>query len=197
MVQYLLRQNNDIDSTAGTVTGKTATLLTNFVGDSLVAGFYTPTNPNGGGSGVMVEGIGAADTNSITFYDNTAATRVYPYSSAGTINSNAVLTAGGTGYYWMYFTDLAGSADYGLTGAVIVNDADGNPITGVITGSSISFTFDYTGNSQGSRTPNTDADVTIVAGNAGSAKPVVATGLITQSKAVSISLVAEADRAYI
>lgn len=196
-VQYLLRQNSDIDSTAGSVTGKTASLLTNFVGDQLICGFYTPTNPNGGGSGVMIEGISDADLNSITFYDNTGATREYPYAAAGTINSNAVLTAGGTGYYWMYFTDLAGSNDYGSTGAIIVDDADGNPINGTISGSSISFTFDYDGNSQGGRTPGTDAAVTVVAGNAGSAKPVVATGTITRSKAVSISLVAEADRAYL
>lgn len=53
----------------------------------------------------------------------------------------------------MYFTDLAGSADYGLTGAITVNDAAGSPIQGTISGSSIAFTFDYDGNVQGSRTP--------------------------------------------
>lgn len=196
-VQYLLRQDSDIDATSGTVNGKTATLLTNFVGDQLICGFYSPTNPNGGGSGVIVEGIADADINTITFYDNTATTREYPFAAAGTLNFNTVLVTGGTGYYWMYFTDLAGSNDYGASGAVIVEDADGNPITGTISGSTISFTFDYDGNNQGSRTPGTDAAVTVVAGNAGSAKPVVATGTITRSKAVSISLVAEADRAYL
>lgn len=195
-IQYLLRQNSDIDSTSGTVIGKTASLLTNFVGDTLLAGFYTPTNPNGGGTGVMIEGISSTDINTVTFYDNTATIRTYPYAAAGSLSANSVLVSGGTGFYRMYFTDLSGSADYGSSGAITVNDKDGNPIQGTITGSSISFTFDYDGNSQGGRTPGTDAAVTVVAGNPGSAKPVVATGTLSRSKTISIALVAEQDRAY-
>lgn len=196
-IQYLLRQNSDIDTTAGTVTGKTASLLTNFVGDTLLAGFYTPNNPNGGGTGVIIEGIASADINTVTFYDNTATIRTYPYAAAGTLSANSVLTAGGTGFYRMYFTDLAGSNDYGSASAITVNDKDGNPIQGTISGSSISFTFDYDGNTQGGRTPGTDAAVTVVAGNPGSAKPVVATGTLSRSKGISIALVAEQDRAYV
>jgi len=196
-VQYLLRQNSNINTASGTVTGRTADLLLNFVGDTLICGFYTPGNPNGGGSGVMIEGIRDDDLNTITFYDNLGTARLYPFAAAGTINSNAVLTAGGTGYYRMYFTDLSSSDDYGFAGAVTVNDADGNPIQGTISGASISFTFDYDGNVQGGRSSGTDADVTIVAGNPGSAKPVVVQGTITRSKGISFSLVAEQDRAYL
>jgi hypothetical protein len=36
----------------------------------------------------------------------------------------------------------------------------------------------------------------VVAGNKGVAKPVVATGTITRAKGITISLVAEQDRAY-
>ena len=91
---------------------------------------------------------------------------------------------------------MAGAADYGLTGAVTVNDKDGNPIAGTISAASIPFTFDYDGNTQGGRTAGTDAAVTVVAGNAGSAKPVVTTYTITRSTGQGISLVAENDRAY-
>jgi integrase len=59
------------------------------------------------------------------------------------------------------------------------------------------FTFDYDGNVQGGRTAATEAAVTVVAGRPGYAKPVVATGTITRSKGISISLVAEQDRGYI
>ncbi len=132
------------------------------------------------------------------FYDNIPVSREYPYASAGTLNFNAALTAGGTGYYRMYFTDLPGDLDYGKSGAVTVHLSDNvTDITGAISAASIPFTFDYTGNVQGSRTPNEPAPVTVVAGNAGSAKPVVATGTITQSKAISITLTAETDRAYL
>lgn len=195
-IQYLLRQDSNINSAATSVNGKTAALLLNFVGSSLKCGFYAPTNPGGGGTGVLVQGLLSADINSIVFYDNTAASREYPYASAGNMNFNSFLTSGGTGYYRMYFTTNP-AGDYGTANAVTVNDADGNPIFGTITGATKSFTFDYTGNNQGGRTPDTDADVTIVAGNAGSAKPVVAAGTITESKAISITLTAEQDRGYI
>ena len=96
----------------------------------------------------------------------------------------------------MYFTDLAGSNDYGNTLAITVNDKDSNGIFGAITAASIPFNFAYQTNSQGGRTPNTDAQVTIVAGNKGSAKPVVTNYTITRSSGQGISIVAEADRSY-
>lgn len=196
-IQYLLRQDADIDFTGGTVNGKTAALLLNFVGDSLKCGYYAPTNPNGGGTGVIVEGVKDAEINSIVLYDNSAVPREYPYVSAGNMNFNSYLTSGGTGYYRMYFTDLSGDFDYGKADAITVNDASGNPIAGTISAASISFTFDYTGNVQGGRTPDSDAPVTLVCGNAGSAKPVVVIGIITESKAVTFVATAEQDRAYL
>lgn len=197
-VQYLLRQATTINSAATSVIGQTAGLLVNFVGDSLKCGFFAPTNPAGGGSGVLIQGLRAADINSIVFYDNGAASREYPYASAGVLNFNAALTAGGTGYYRMYFTSLPGAGDdYGESGAVTVDNAAGADIAGTISAAAIDFTFDYSNNVQGGRSAGTNAAVTVVAGNAGSAKPVVATGIISQSKAISITLTAETDRAYI
>lgn len=196
-VQYLLRQNNNINgvTSGGSIIGKTAVQQLNFVGSSLKAGFYAPTNVNGGGTGVTIQGYQSIEVNNFTSYDNNGATIDYPYSSAGTLNSNANLTSSGTGYYRMYFTSNP-SGNYGQATAVTVNDANGIPIAGSISGSVINFTYDWTGNTQGGRTGGTDASVTIVAGNAGKAKPVVATGVLGQSKSISISLVAETDRAY-
>jgi hypothetical protein len=196
-IQYQLRQNININGLASTsaVVGKTASLALNFVGSSLKAGFYAPTNANGGGTGVTIQGYASADVNSFTSYDNIASTRDYPYASAGTINSNANLTNSGTGYYRMYFTTNP-AGNYGTTTAVTVNDASGSPIFGTITGASIAFTFDYTGNTQGGRSGAVDAAVTLVAGNASKAKPVVVTGILNASKSITISAVAETDRAY-
>ena len=196
-IQYQLRQNSNINSISGTVTGKIWSLLLNFVGSALKCGFFAPTNPNGGWSGVMVEGIKSADLNSITFHDNSGIARDYPFSSAGVINFNSFLTSGVTGYYRLYFTDLPGVLDYGLTGAITVNDKDWNPIQGTISGASIAFTFDYTNNVQGWRTAGTNASVTLVAGNAGVAKPVVVTGTLTASKSISVTATAEQDRGYL
>lgn len=184
-VQYLLRQATDIDAGAGTVIGKTASELMSFVGDTLVTT-----------QGVFVANIQAADLNRIEFFDQNNVKRVYPYSSAGTITFNAPLTAGGTGYYRMYFLDTV-TGDYGAATAITVNDKDGLPIAGTIASGSVAFTFDYDGNVQGGRTAGTDAQVVLVAGNKGSAKPVVAAGTINRAKGISLSCVAETDRAYV
>jgi hypothetical protein len=197
-IQAKLRQATDIDDTAGTVTGKTASLLANFVGSRLDMGFYTPINPNGGGSGVIVEGVADADVNNIRFFDNTATQRDYPYASAGLLNFNSNLTSGGTGYYVLYYTDLTLGNDYGTAAAVKVKNKLGVFISGVITGASIGFSYDYTNDTAGGmRTGGVDTPVTLVAGNPGVAKPVVATGILTASKSIVISAVSEQDRAYI
>ena len=186
-MQYLLRQNSDIDSGAGSVTGKTADQLCYFVGDTL----YTTL-------GVFIEGVSAADLNRVVFLDQNGVARQYPYAAAGTLNFNANLTSGGTGYYKLFFTTLPGAGnDYGESGAVVVDDNAAADIAGTITGASISFTFDYDGNTQGGRTAGTDAAVTLVCGNPGVAKPVVVTSTIVRSKANSITATAEADPSYL
>jgi hypothetical protein len=190
-VQYLLRQNSDIDTGSGTVIGKTASSLCYFVGDTL----YTT-------QGVFIDGVLPADLNRVVFLDQNSVTREYPYASAGTLNFNSALTSGGTGYYRMYITDsVTGSDDYGTATAITLDDKNGVDIAGTITGSSIAFSFAYDTNTQGGRSvftsPGGDVPVTVVAGNAGSAKPVVATGTISKSKSISITLTAEADRAYL
>jgi hypothetical protein len=198
-IQRQLRATGDINDGGGTaVTGQTADLLMRFVGDTLVCGDSTPTNPLGGGSGVVIEGFDLDDKNRLEFYDNAGTKRVYPYVASGSLNFNSFLTQGGAGYYKMYFTTLPGASnDYGESGAVVVDNASGADISGTISGASISFDFDYDNNVQGGRTAGTDAAVTIIAGNPGYAKPVVATGTISRSKGISLTLTAEQDRGYI
>lgn len=189
-VQYKLRQAADIDGGSGTVNGQTANSLCYFVGDTL----YTTL-------GVFINGVIPADMNRVVFLDQNGIERIYPYASAGTLNFNSYLTSGGTGYYRMYFTnDDAGNNagfDYGTANAITVNNSSGSPLAGAITGATIDFTYDYDGNIQrGAASAGDEAPITVVAGNKGVAKPVVATGTISRSKGISISLVAEQDRAY-
>jgi hypothetical protein len=190
-LQYKLRQTGDIDAGAGTVNGKTQGTLMYFVGDNA----YTTTS-------VFIDGVIAADLNRVYFRDQNDVERYYPYSAAGTLNFNSFLTQGGTGYYRMYFTnDDAGANagnDYGTAGAITVKDKDGVDIAGTISAGTINFSYDYDGNVQrGAGSDGDDAPVTVVAGNKGIAKPVVATGTINRSKGISISLVAEQDRSYV
>lgn len=108
-IQYQLRQNSDIDATDQSVTGKTADLLAEFVGSTLKLGTFAPTNPNGGGSGVIIEGFRISDTNDLVFTDNGAAERSYPFVASLTINFGANLVADASAKYWVYFTSLPGA----------------------------------------------------------------------------------------
>lgn len=192
-VQYLLRQDTDINDAgdAGVKIGKIQDDLMYFVGPDLYCR-----------QGVFIDNIDPDYINNVFFIDNGGTPRQYNYAAAGKLNFNSFLTSNSTGYYRMYITDsVTGTDDYGASTAITLNDKDGNPIAGTITASSIDFTFAYDTNTQGGRStftsPGGDVSVTIVAGNKGKAKPVVATGTISRSKGISISLVAEQDRAYV
>lgn len=185
-VQYLLRQAGDIDSGAGTVLGKTAAALLAFVGDTL----QTTT-------GVYIDNVAPADSNRVEFRDQNGVIRTNPFTAAGTITANAVLVGAGSSYRLMYSAPAGAGNDYGEAGAVTVNDASGTPITGAISASPIAFTFDYDGNTQAGYAGGTDRPVTLIGIRPGSGKFVVATGVLTRSKSIALSLVAEQDRAYV
>lgn len=192
-LQYLLRQDADINGAgnAGTVNGKTANLLAEFVGSTLQCK-----------QGVFISNFNVNELNNVTFIDDNGVSRAFNFASAGNLTFNSFLTSGGTGYFTMFITDsVTGANDYGTANAIILDDKDGSDITGTITGSSVPFSFAYDTNTQGGRSVFTEAGgtvpVTVIAGNKGVAKPVVATGTITKAKGITISLVAEQDRAYV
>ena len=201
-IQYLLRQNSDIDSTDQSVTGKTADQLMYFVGDTLVSGRAStgvqPTNPNGGGSGVIIEGFASSDTNRLTFYDNTNTSRTFPFVATLTINFGDNLKNDASAKYWVYFTTLPGAGnDFGESGAVIVDDNSGVDMAGdVSAATSVTKTFDYDNNAQGGRTPGTDAAVTIVGIGLTTGQYVRTTATIARSTANTASLVAALERTY-
>jgi uncharacterized cupin superfamily protein len=133
-VQYLLRQATDIDSTDQTVIGKTADDLLRFVGETLEAGQANPTNPNGGGDGVVIEGFNSNDTNRLTFFDNGANSYTYPFVAAGTISFNQnLVTDTGPATYWMFYTytERFSNTDFETTASTgsntIMESAGGTP----------------------------------------------------------------------
>lgn len=179
-IQYMLRQNSDINTAgdAGSVTGKTAASLLSFVGDTLVTS-----------TGVYIDDIQSADSNRIEFYDQNGVKRTNPYTAAGALSFNAALVGAGSSYRLFF------SADYGTASAVTVKNASGVDIAGIISASPIPFDFDYDGDTLGG-TAGTDKAVTLIGIKPGYGKFAVATGTLTRSKAISLSLVGEADRAY-
>ena len=192
-LQYLLRQDADINDAgnAGTINGKTANLLAEFEGSTLKCK-----------QGVFISNFDVDELNNVEFIDDNGVTRVYNFASSGTLQFNSFLASGGTGYFTMFITDsVTGADDYGTGAAIVLDDKDGADISGTISSGSIPFTFAYDTNVQGGRSVFTEAGgtvpVTVIAGNKGVAKPVVATATITKAKGITISLVAEQDRAYV
>lgn len=185
-IQYLLRQNSDIDAGSGTVTGKTADALLTFVGSTLV------TSP-----GVFIDDFDSNFTNSIEFFDYGGVKRTNPFVAAGNLQLNANLVSDGNAKYWMFFTTLPGAGnDFGESGAVIVQDSLGADITGTVAGATVPWTFNYDSNNQGGRTPGTDADVTVVAIGLTTGQYVSTTATITRTTGQNISLVASLERNY-
>ena len=186
-VQYLLRQNSDINTggTAGTKNGKIQDELLRFVGDTLVTS-----------QSVYIDDVLSADSNRVQFYDDTNTLRENLYEAAGTMTFNAPLVGAGSSYRLMFKDPPGAVNDFGESGAITVNNAAGTPITGTIGSGSINFTYDYDGNVQGGYTAGTNRNVVLIGIKPGSGKYVAAEGVLTRSKAISLSLVAEADRVY-
>lgn len=186
-VQYLLRQNSDINTggTAGTKTGKIQSDLLTFVGDTLVTS-----------QSVFIDDVLSADSNRVEFYDDTNTKRTNLYTAAGNMTFNAPLVGAGSSYRLMFKDPPGAGNDFGESGAITVNNAAGTPITGTISASSVAFDYDYDGNVQGGYTGGTDRNVVLIGIKPGAGKYVAAEGVLTRSKAISLSLVAEADRVY-
>lgn len=186
-VQYLLRQNTDIDNGVGSVIGKTANSLLSFVGSTLV------TAP-----GVFIENFNANDTNRIEFFDQNGVKRTFPFVAAGTLAFNTNLVADTDAVYRMFFKTLPGAGnDYGEAGAVTVNDASGVPIAGSVSGTGeVPFDFAYDSNVQGGRTAGTDATVVVISIGKNSGKFVSAEYTISRSVGQRITMVAEKERSY-
>jgi hypothetical protein len=195
-VQYLLRQPTNINSNPATsaafpVRGDIADELLQFIGDTLRTKYVA------GWGGTYIQNFNTQDINRLEFIDDTNPSTpvTYPYTATGTLDFNDNLVNDTDALYWMFFTSIGASA-YGTADAILVEDANSNTITGEASASSINWTFDYDGNTQGGRTPATNAAVTVVAIGLETAQYVRTTSTITRAVNQSISLVASLERNY-
>jgi len=184
-IQYLLRQPTNINSGSGAyVRGDTADALLYFIGDTL---YTTP--------GVYIDNFNSADTNRIVFYDMAGDPHQFPYTAAGNLLFNDYLKNDASAKYWMFLN--SGSGAYGSENAIIVNDADDVPITGLISGASqISFDYDYDGNEQGGLPKGVNRPVVVVAIGLETAQFVEVSYTIARSVTNNISIVSALERNY-
>lgn len=192
-VQYKLKQDLDIDAGTGTgasVTGKTASALLRFVGDTLVTS-----------TGVYIDSFNTQDTNAITFTDALGVAQTFPYVAALTVNFGTNLQNDQYAKYWVFFTN-AGGNQFGSTNAIIVQDKDGVDMAGTVNPNwptkrtEVSHSFNYDSNIQGGRTAGVDAAITAVGLGLSTGQYVIATGNIAKSTANSVTLTASLERNY-
>lgn len=193
-IQYLLRQTSNINSNPATsgsspIRGDIAGLLLQFIGDTLRTRYV-----NGWG-GVYIDNFNTQDINRLEFTDDLDTIRVFPFTATGFLSFNDNLVNDVAAEYWMFFTSIGASA-YGTADAILVEDTDGDTISGFASASQIAWTFDYDGNVQGGRTPATDAAVTVVAIGLQTAQYVRTTSTISRATGQNISLVAALERNY-
>ena len=182
-LQYLMRQNSDIDTGAGSVIGSTADALTVFVGDILT-----------GATSVAIDGLNSNYLNSVSLYDKNGVNRLYPFVAAGTINFGTNAGSGDFEYWLFYATNPTG--DFGTSTAVIVNDASGTPITGTYAGSPVPYSFAYDTNTQGGRTAGTTPAVKALGIGLTGGQYVLVDTTITRAQGQSILLAPAQERNY-
>lgn len=183
-IQHQLRQPDDIDWGEGTSRGDVTDLL---------MAYATPTGTT---TNLIIDDINADDTNNVTYGDATQASRSFPFVSSFTVNFNTNLQSDADAKFWMYYTTNP-SGNYSTKDAVQVIDANGSAVVGTVgAAASKQFTYDYDGNSDGGRTPATDAAFTLVAIGKNTAQYVITTGTITRAKGLSFSMVSNLERNY-
>ena len=96
----------------------------------------------------------------------------------------------------MFFVSTP-SGDYGTANAIIVNDKDGNPISGTYNGSGITFSFAYDSNVQGGRTAATAAPVKVVGIGLTGGQFISVDHTITRTQGQSILLSPAQERNYV
>lgn len=193
-IQYLLRQTTNINSNPATsaaypIRGDIADTLLQFIGDTLRTLYVA------GWGGVFIDNYNTQDINRLEFTDDSQNIQTFPFTATGTFDFSATLVDDNDAEYWMFFTSIGTSA-YGTSAAILVEDVNGNTITGFASAASIAWTFDYDNNEQGGRTKGTDAPVTVVAIGLQNAQYVRTTSLIQKAVNQTIALTAALERNY-
>jgi hypothetical protein len=176
-VQRQLRKTSDIDADGtGVRTGSVTPALVLMDGDTLKTRYQI------GIGGIHIVNPSAASLNNISEADDTQAYRVYPYVAAITLEFDSYLVAdGANAKFWIF-----DASTYGTAGATTLLDNLGSPMTGTVTGASVSFGYNY----------STDKAYVGVAVGKAAAKVALSAGTIQQSTANKAVFVAGQERWY-
>lgn len=185
-VQYLLRQNSDIDGGVGTELGRTAESFGEFNGSLFI-----------GGESVYFDNLATVSRSQMRLTDQAGTSGIqFPSVAGGSLGFTANLASGGAGQYTLYYEDPPVGDDFGGGSPVIVEDASGTPINGLISGTSIPFDFAFSQNTQAGYVGGSNRNVVLVGINPGFAKYQLFRGTIIDSTTLAFNLVGQDDTAH-
>lgn len=157
----LAQTDDDIDSGFETVTqGQRYSTWYSYN----AAGKVVTRSGRGDGLGLFIENLPEADRQSIVFTDDSAATKTFPFNVQVDIAVGADAVLDVLAWYHLFFLDGPGANDFNTANALTVEDKDGVEVKGNVStdavGSTVSFSFDYDGDTIGG-TAGTDKDIVI------------------------------------
>lgn len=182
-LQRELRRATDVDGGNGVARGDITDLLMSFA------------SPTGTTLDLYPDDLATAESNNVTFRDLTGDDRTNAFIVGITLDVNANLVSSASKRITMYFTTNPGG-NFGTNNAIIVDDKDGVDINYTAIAGDIQTSFDYTNNSQGGRTPDTNAAVTVVAIGDDLAQHILATATITKVNSLTIAVQPALERNY-
>jgi hypothetical protein len=182
-LQRELRRTTDIDGGVGVARGDITDLLMTFA------------SPTGVTLDLYPDDLATTDSNNVTFRDLTGDNRNNAFIVGILLDVNANLINSTTKRLTMYFTTNP-SGNFGTNNAIIVKDKNGSDINFTTITGDINTSFDYTNNSQGGRTPNTDANVTVVAIGDDLAQHILVNATITKVNSMTIAVQPPLERNY-
>jgi hypothetical protein len=182
-IQRELRRATDIDGGSATARGDITDLLMSFV------------SPNGTTTDLFPDDLSTAELNNVTYQDISGDSRNNAFLVGITFDVNANLISSANKRLVAYFTSVP-SGNFGTNDAVIVDDDQAADMDWTAIAGDIQTTFDYTNNSQGGRTPDTDAAITVVALGDDLAQHVLVTALIEKKNAVVVAVQPPLERNF-
>lgn len=172
-LQRELRRAKDIDGGSGTARGDITDLLMEY------------TSPNGTTLDLYPDDLSSVELNNVTYEDLSGDARNNAFLVGLIIVPNANLINSATKRLTLYFASVP-AGDYDSNDAVIIDDANSVDINFTVIAGTINVTYDYTNNSQGGRTPNTNAPYVLVAYGTDLAQAIQLSGTITKVNSITI-----------
>ena len=183
-LQHELRRATDIDGGNGIERGDITDALMTFA------------SPNGVTLDLFPDNLSTGELNNVTYTDLSGDARNNAFLVGVLFDMNANFLGSAANRLTAYFSTNPGG-NFGTNDAIIVEDDLGSPMDFSDITVDQQTTFDYTNNSQGGRTPGTDAAITVVALGDDGAQHVIATALLAQVNSITITVPNPLERNYL